>query len=1314
MAEVEYDDEGMVQQGFDHIRVYDAPMVALSQMFENEASWKSIKNTFLDPSALSPSERDSFSGSLKESLGNNPLTNAVLDIALNPFVWMLALTTPAAASALKSGGRVFTGLAKSGVDVEGKQYFKYLMGNYSPLRFVGGLNAHQMGAGTPLNPIIQSMQNRINQLVRQDTQGHAPQLGEVLGLISKKFGTTVRGLDPEQAQRASAVIDGATVTLKEYLKKFNAYGYIHMAGMAGNSVRTVSSIGGRRYLKFNREGVRDSNFLELSSKDAEFFSDSHALSNNLEMDIAYLRKKNASPTEIRKHQSFLEGKRKSQQRKLESLLKKQGIGLNEGELVSFHGVSPIAAEGATKFHIAAGGHKSILKVHRDSRSVKGLDPDGLADKWLKQEGFMPLLDQSRVQMKNRYIEMFGDVEHWDRTGVLKYDEDKLARIWYSLSSVPNRADKVQMSTLITQDLVGEMDGKVFKMLINAFEKGGSTGKNKIEFTQFKNLLKELREGDDLNNYMPRNMWSQVTREGDRVKWQSFRNVKLARLDKREAQVSGRGSERRKIDPVVDSRDLQILKGEYDNVGSSNAHLDNEIQKSKTFEFESPPQREDNVSSVMNLDFMNSFNKYLHQTRNDIALHIDRIDAPIINAVNGPLGEAVRKIRRPPSDPATKRAKYRPYANRYEALKWTAESLRQSDGGLGNSSGGPAADYIMGTLLERLQGNMPLKDMISEYATVRAKETATWLAKSKFFTKVGEQNETADKFIKNLKHFGEQSVTETSSSAAGRGLTKLFYASHLGMNLGSASLNLMQPLMYAANWMEPDVMATAYGQAIKQYFKYIQARVKLGVHADPIDVDNLRAKSFRLSNVGTKDYPKGLDLLDIRKTDFERIDQQAFHAVSGQKPSRFEFWTSEAPLKLFTHTELFNRLVTGEAMLAQSIKAGRVKGLGKITEDLSHPVIAGSDPDYLLSENVRSMVQNTQFGSDIVNSPKLFQDSGWGLPWVRQFFTFPTRTLTAWTDTAPMINQGRRTWGMTGFESQGRYSAMAHDLMRSMGLGALVYEVGKNVAGVDLSRGLAAQTLYESTIVGPSLVEGNENFAYNMPMPPAADILFDVTAAITDEDKSLFGALAPRFVPGGIALSRALGVAPPLFKKSGWGGGLQRYNADWGAQNQEGQIPIYREDGSLMEYRSAARTVLGGLGFDSYMFKNDRALNKFLIANRQEIVDGRRKYLDAVLGNDLGKAARLKAEFEKRFKFPLSISKAQIDGAIQLREVPLKERMYQRLTPAFRPQVRPYLAERLETLKSRTPEELDLSIAQKMKTLPETFGADPNIYDFITD
>ena len=1313
MADTKYDEEGFVQQEFDQIRVYDAPMVAISQMFEGEASWRSIKDTFLNPEKLSPSERDSFVGRIKESVGGNPLTNAVIDVALNPFVWFLFMTTPAAGPAMKATGKVFTGLAKKAVDSEGADYFKYVIGKYSPLQTLGLLNAHQYGAGTPLPAVLYSLTSRLSQLTRKDLLQTRGPMAEAIEGVKKKFG--VKSLDSLHPDAAPpdvwAKVDGEMISLKDYLKKFTVYADMYSRGMHKTVNRKVGTIAPRRWLKYRATGDKDFMTAEVHPKTASRIEDITAEIDPLTAQIA--RDKAAgqpSTTRIRN----LTSHKKKRLALINRVLKLEGkppIGLEHN------------FEGITTGYKSKGLSKPLdeglpLKTSYLSKQVHPLDPKGLSAKWLEQEGFLPLLSTGRQQMKGRYVDMFGDVKKWEESGgkVLEHDKEKLTRIWMSLSRGVERADKVEISNILSRELVGHVEPKTLKILVDSFTAGSSAGKPfkpKIEFSEFQKLLVGLRQVDDLDNYMPRNVWTTIENRGGQP-FKSRSDSSHIGVKGRDPEISGRVNERRLEDPTFDSDDLQVLAREYEKKGIPNKSLDGQMEKSINYESLSG-QAKGGKLQVMNLDWLTSFRKYLKSTRNDVALHIDPIDDQIKLAVDrhSDLGKTLYESAKPGTEVA-KYAEFRGHANRYEAMKYVADAMRNVDGAMARSGGTRAANYVMDTLLERIRGNNPMRDLVSEIATLRGKEVSGKIANSNFMKQVEKMGGPGEKFIRNLRNFSETELTSENASGLGRGVTKLFYASHLGVNPASAALNLMQPLMFTASWAGMPAMVKAYGQAFKQYFGYIQARLKLGLRADPITVDDLRAKHFRLSNVATKDRPDGIDLLDIRKTDYELMDAQAFAGAS-QRSGGWDFWATEMPLKLFTHTEIFNRVVTGEAILAKSMQAGKLGGLGKMKPSGAYATISKSAKEEIdFTENVMGMVQNTQFGSDLINSPKAFQDSFFGIPWVRQFFTFPVRTLTAWTDTAPMINQGRRTWGLTGFETQGRHSAMMHDLMRMMGTSAVLYEAGKNVAGIDLSRGLTAQTMYDSTIVGPALLEDRRDLAYNLPLSPALDIVLDSANAITSDDRSLLGSLLPRFVPGGIAGFRALNMAPPLTKKDGWLGGLQRESADWGAMNEQGQIPIYREDGGLKEYRSAARTVLGGLGFNSYIFNEDKALNKFLIANRQGIVDERRKYLDAALNNNMGKAAVIKKNFEKRFKFPLSVSKSQLEGAIQLREVPLKERMYQRITPQFRPKVRPYLAERLDTLKSRTAEELDLSTAQKARTLPSSFDGNPDVYDLITD
>ncbi len=1299
MAE-RFDEEGFVAGSFDPIKVYDAPMVALSQLFEGEASFRSLRDTFMDPGSLSPAERDSYVSRLKKSLGDNPLTNSVLDVALNPFVWLMFVTTPAAGNALKAGAKTFSGMGKKAVDETGKEFFKFVTGRYSPLSTLGLLNAHQLGAGTPLSTILHSAASRFSELTRQDTLNIQPFVAESLDKISTKFGVSLRSLNPDDAPVATAMIDGETVSLREYLKKFNVYAHMHMSGMNKNLQRTEASIIGNAKVQFRSN---TGTFKEFDLDPPE--QDKLVQFQNSIMRFRRLKEEADAAgenTEALSRTILKIGKDRAK-------YVQKKFGLDSSEFDHTLDIRTTGERSTAKLPFVDG--EAPLRVYSQSKEVLALDPENLSGKWLSNEGFMPLLNKSRDMMNERYADIFGVREVFDRTGELVYDDDKLIRIFRALSDTKGATTAEEISNVLHKELQGYVGGEGYKKIIQAMTPD-KDGRVKMTLKDFKKILRDVRQGsDDRDNFMSRNVWSYVETEGGKPLKRRTDSVRVSRSD-RSSNLTGRVQERSTSDPVIDSDDLKILKDDYDRRGLSSDRLSEEYKKSVNHELTGPSKAEAGRTQVMNLDYGVSFNRYLKQTRNDVVLHVDNAENDqfvrrLIDTDDPSYTQMVASA--PPSPRRIQESRVlgggELGVSRYRLLEYASNVMAGDPDAVGRFGGENAREYVMGTLVNRMRGDMPLRDMISEYATLQATQMAKSMSGSKAFQAIKKMGGIPAKFVGSLENYGDMNLSEAQGGKLGRLLTETFYASHLGVNLGSAMLNLMQPLMYAATWMDPDVMIKAYGQAFKQYFGYLRERVKMPFKADPLLVDQLRAKHFRLSNVATKDRPMGMDLLDIRATDYELMDSQAFAAESALRKSGkagFEFWRTEAPLKLFTHTEIFNRTVTGEAMLGQMMKNGRIKSLD--SDGSVYRVVGGKDGfgDVETVENVREMVQNTQFGSDLINSPALFQKTGFGIPWVRQFFTFPVRTLTAWTDTAPMVNQGRRTWGVTNFETQGRFPAMMHDMFRMMGTGAIVYEVGKNLAGIDLSRGLAGQTLYESTIVGPLMVEPDSDAAYNLPLSPAFSTIRDAAQALMEDDVSLIGTLAPRFVPGGIAASRFLNSAPRIFEPRGFAGGLQRESADWSAMNEQGQIPIYRGDGSILEYRSAAKTVLGSLGFNSYMFQNDKALNGFLVKNRQAVIAERRKYVDALLANNLGKANQIKAGFEKRFKFPLSVSKQQMDSAIQLREVPLKERMYQRLQPQMRPIVRPYLEERLDSLKSRTPEELDLSTAEKARNLPSSF------------
>jgi hypothetical protein len=91
--------------------------------------------------------------------------------------------------------------------------------------------------------------------------------------------------------------------------------------------------------------------------------------------------------------------------------------------------------------------------------------------------------------------------------------------------------------------------------------------------------------------------------------------------------------------------------------------------------------------------------------------------------------------------------------------------------------------------------------------------------------------------------------------------------------------------------------------------------------------------------------------------------------------------------------------------------------------------------------------------------------------------------------------------------------------------------------------------------------------------------------------------------------------------------------------------------------------------DMGRFNNPQEVGQFLMKNRDAIRDGRRSYIAAVLGNNMSAAQKVKAQFEKRFGMPLTVTQAQMKDAIKLREESVISRTMETIDPTVRDQYR---------------------------------------------
>lgn len=1167
----EYDEEGLIpNQGFDRIAIYDAPNVAFTQFLDDEATFKSFKQTFFSPEQLSPMERDSYVDRLKKQYGGTGLSDALIDLATNPFVWLTFVTSPAGASSIKATGRIFSG----------RKYSEFVGGNQDVLKSLGLLNAHQMGEGSALPTVLNSLTRRIDDLVEKEQIPLRPTLKNLQNTIGKKFGLKepITTLSPDRAPVIYANINGEYISLPEYLKKSQVYMHAVMDGMNKQLVRKQSSIG------FSNNVVTESG--KKIPVTREQAGDIHAMLRDLD----------------------------------------------EGVL------PPQQFAAATRPII---GDEVAVRVARGSRVTgevksgvrQNLDPDNLMQQWLEREGFAPLMGMTRNVMKDRYADLFYNAKG-------QFDDNKILRLYSNLKKSVTVA-KQEDVPFLASEYFGHVNNEMAEEIVKGLRSG------KMKLNEFKQVIKDQRSLDDLENYMPRNVWSNVMADGTKIRTDKFVDPRA-----KGNYSSGRIRDRSVKDGIYDPEDLDQISELYRKAGKANPNLENFIGRNRELmerSFKSGPQ--DGVVQVSNLDFQPALQKYLKQTRNDVALYADEIspdikvglkDYPLVRAKDARKDVQAREVLGGKT--------------RYDTL----QTLTREFDIAGDKA---TSSYIQGVLIPRIKGDMKINDLLGYHAMLGTQKIAKGLVDSPFMKKVSKENAESNRFVGAMKSFAQRDLTEFDGSNFGRGATTALYSSHLGFNPASAVLNLFQPLLFAQTWMGAGNMAKGYGQSLKQYFNYIGDRVKLPMRGNADEIDELRRKHFRLSNVD------GEDLLNIRSSSYELLDQVAFATVGDKDMGKFKYFTTELPLKLFQHTEIFNRVATGEAALAAMQTAGKVRGIkGVSKKGLTDYSFMGKSEDLIRGkDNIKSFVQNTQFGSDIVNSPAAFQSGVLALPWVRQFLTFPIRTFTSWTNTAPMIDQGRRTWGATGFQTQGKFSAMFHDMARTLGTSAVVYEVGKNALGMDFSKGLGAQTLFESSIVGPLVLSDRKDLGYKLPIPPVIDIALDGSNALMQEDKSLIGALLPRVIPGGISFQRALNMAPRIGSQEGFVGGLQREFTDFNQINAEGQVAIYRADGSLLKQESAIKRIFSSVGLGPYLNRNDQELHKFLVTNKQQHDQIKSEFISAREANNFEKANRIALQFEKKFGIPLTVTEQQVAKHRENQMTELRDRMVGRMNPQVRGQ-----------------------------------------------
>lgn len=1238
---------------FQPVTVYDLPHLAFSQAIEGEATRAGLLSTVsettgLGSATITPTERDGVIDKYKKQIGaTSGLTGAMVDIATNPWVWLAFLTTPAAASAIKAGGRAAVG----GVFTTAPKYHAFVRENAPFLagwRFFTGNQAFRNTAALDAAKEVATV--RQAELLRyRETVGVVEQ--QVIGRLRER-GINVRSLDPDKAPRKH----------RDYIKRLDAAIHGRLQGMDEKVERIVSVVEDKPGT-YEMSGVQ----MQASSIDEAFDRFESLKTPGFVYDTS----------------------------KLNTIEKAETVLTDKVEMVE----AIMDADTVSRV-IDEAGAGSLVNAYRsyyDDTAVKMfLKEDQLAGKTSAE---LREIMSSREAVKE-FIDEDKVVNLWRSQEVRAGDE---AQDLFSLQ--PNKSDNPGIRLVQeTMDLVRK----------NVTATNLNTMPNLDARTS--GIIKRVFSNNIGSGFYHPRLYDSVDRMGNSLVQTARRNTGKKINDRAIAASQTMPETSESAFRTYSTEDLDVIE----SLGGTNADVIKQHERLRA-RLNNTVERIREVGDTATVSRLGAFNSgkfYSNNAASTYALYLHGSEVVARDAA----GKAVRQYtnawdgvtqtqknsgrfydateaskeagNRKLYGTATTKARNRDVLTEIEGpyggtrgFYNMADVLNQVDGSIANPHlQGILRDTVVPQMLGKATVRGSTENLLVHTTAMAAKETADFLKKIKV-----DETAFGAGVVKSLDDFATKPQSFIGAGERG-GIAKYLYMTHLGFNPAAVVLNLTQPWLLGASWMGVGPTIKAYGQAFKEMGGYIADRVAMGkLNIDDATKIALIKKHFQHS-----------ESLGIGPDVIQTLDNVAFPVGSlSQRKTLGERFT-DTSMKLFEKGEWMNRLVTAHATDNLYKSAGKYATTG--------PMQAQRLRD------VRQMIQETQFGADFLNTPMVFMGYGrlgsiFGAPEMRQFLSFPLRSVTGLAITSKQINEGRRA--VLGFET-GFAGARVTDFVRGMGVSASLYYAGRNMFEADMSKGL----FYNSTtdIIGGDSFNSQESPTDFIPVPPFIDLGYDFAYGLIQADNELIANSIWRLTPGGIALSRAVSSLGPGFglprdtEMGRLAQTFQRKYADYSMKTPTGEVPVFKGDGTFVEFRNPMQMIMQGLGLDLNKSKVRSEETGYYIKQRDLILNYRKQILSRMIANDVAGAMRKKAEYEKRFGIPFTVTKAQIKGFMTNRLIPRDERILDRIPPKARHLYAGYVAAD-QTNKDVDPAAFvsagTSTARSELMGRPQTFDLDPN-------
>jgi hypothetical protein len=1216
---------------FDPVRSYDAPLVFLTQLFDDEANWQSFRRTFFEPSGLSPQERDSFASRWKDRTGRNPVTNAAIDIATNPLVWLGFLTSPAGAGAvIGQTGRLF---AKSIRASQGPHILKTL---------------GQLLRNTPGEEAVRDISKTIHDL-QLDWQAS-------VGAAQDNF-SRLNGLKHHlNLDRLAVSNPGKADDMKRAL--WAIWG--KLAGIDQNIQRADTRFVPRMFAQ-----VRDAKGNLVREADVGETMGLDVWKKLLKDHEQLIREKGGLVGELR------HGDR--------TFTVRSGR-LREGEWASVNFGGELEERWV--------GSRVLDEVIDGTPGARALYES--IQKATERRGI-------RLLLKDEVLENYDRIGRKALDGDIRelVDDQKVLRMWTGNAEV-TMLGRFPGETGWMQSLLGR-EARI------AIHQGHMTE------TQFLEAVRNAA-GDSFRTgrYMPRNTTTWWGRTADLKSLRKRAELTGAGDNEFAVRTSYSGGRIRPLeDDAVDLAYRKLRYGEAISASGRSVPLEAfgpkwDIQSLNEFERLFGPSRkvrelkrhavnavdhavaQGNPAPLKTIDPIAQLLKYQNDTAVDIATLVNAPSREVIEAQKQLFrqaieeGRTVQVHRKAPG--SFKKAAERGLLD-YAVMDgntpapaggWNnAWVLEQTSIMLGDRR---ARDLLVDTGIPYALGRMRTDHALTRYAVQSGQAMAGWLTENPFGKWLGAQGDLGRKLMHRLKYFADQPSDRFVPQVLGD-TTRYLYGTHLGLNFGSVILNLQQPWLHLQGYVGAKNVALGYGDAMKIMGNYLRRRAGVAPKIDAEARRGLLREAIR-DVVGPGPADDILDATGILGHAVDDLDRLAFQQTQGRRGGVLKWMVTDAPLFMFEKAEWLNRLTS--IMSTRHLHAART---GLTAGEFA--AARGTRYRNWLAD-AKVMAEETQFGSGPLNTPLLFMgrkgggalESALANPLMRQFQTFALRAPTSFFYVGPQLGKTRTLRlpflpeGEKLFWKGGREIPWwLGDGLRMAGMSALIYEVGKNLMGVDFSRG-GFHSAMTDVFGGQRFVRGEEGLPFNA--PPVASLAHGYLTGIFGGQTDLLKESIQRTVPFGIGLSRFMGILPNQKAQvhdkamARLPSSLQRTYADWEHRSPDGKVPVYKGTGELVDFQDPIELTFRGLGVDIQRHKHAGDFDHFLSKNRDAIIQARQLYLNAIEANNISKAQRIAARFQKKFGIPLTVSRRQLKAYQRKRSIPRTERMLDRMPTEARP------------------------------------------------